>query len=61
MNGIWTQSCLDAARPIEGVPPQEEIMDTVQWRLSRCAAEGHADDEGCSNLLGAVQSHCHGA
>jgi hypothetical protein len=59
---LWLDGCLEGSNPGEavcaGVPPQTEIMKSVQWRMEQCQAHGHANDNGCTNLLASVQQYC---
>jgi hypothetical protein len=40
------------------VPPTVEIMRSAQWRADICAANGHANDQRCPNLMSAMQNYC---
>lgn len=55
--------CLQASEPspgfCDGVPPQNEIMKSANWALKKCADAGLQNDQGCEQILGAVQAHCH--
>jgi hypothetical protein len=59
---VWLTGCLEGA-PFDsafcaGVPPREEIMRTVTWRLDQCSRHGLEGDADCAKLLTAVQEHC---
>jgi hypothetical protein len=41
------------------VPKNDEILASVKYRLQVCLAHEARDQEVCSRLLDAVQSHCH--
>jgi hypothetical protein len=61
--GIFLKGCLQSA-PRDpalcvGVPATSEIMKSATWRNDICAAHGKAGDQGCANLLGAIQDVCH--
>jgi hypothetical protein len=55
--------CLQVSEPspgfCDGVPQQSEIMKSAGWRLKKCSDAGLQNDQGCQQLLGAVQAHCH--
>jgi hypothetical protein len=59
---LWLDGCLEASDPgaaiCAGVPPETEIMKSVNWRLEECQARGRPNDNACSNLLASVQSYC---
>ena len=55
--------CLEASEPspgfCDGVPPRNEIVKSVNWALKKCAGAGLQNDQGCQQILGAVQAYCH--
>lgn len=60
--GFFFEACLTAGTPdarlCDGVPRKDEILASVTWSLSRCAAADHPDDQRCTRLMGAIQRHC---
>jgi hypothetical protein len=40
-----------------GVPPLEDLQQTVLWRLQQCASLGR-EDAFCRTLMGSLQRHC---
>jgi len=59
---VFLAGCLraanDATELCAGVPPQVEIMATVNWQLEECKRRGWANNQRCTRMLGAVQTHC---
>jgi hypothetical protein len=55
--------CLQASEPspgfCDGVPPRNEILKSANWALKKCADAGLQNDQGCQQIFGAVQAHCH--
>jgi hypothetical protein len=55
--------CLQASEPspgfCDGVPQQDEIMASANWRLKKCSDAGMHKDQSCQRLFGVVQSYCH--
>lgn len=59
---VWLNGCLGTSTP-EGafcaqVPPKDEIMRTVTWRLGECSRLGLDGDKGCTRILQEVQVYC---
>jgi hypothetical protein len=61
---IFLQSCLETAtvapEMCRGIPGPTEFMKTAQWQLDECARRGRPNNQGCAQLIGAVQMYCAG-
>ncbi len=59
---IFLRACLDKAeRPAgfcDGVPMRAQLLDTAQWSVSKCSSLGHAGNQSCTRLMGAIQEAC---
>jgi hypothetical protein len=59
---MFLQHCLRTAtvapQTCEGVPAPMELMKSANWMRDECARRGHANDQRCVRLIGAVQVHC---
>jgi hypothetical protein len=59
---VWLTGCLETSTPEDAfcaqVPPKDEIMRTVTWRLGECSRLGLDADKGCTRILQGVQSYC---
>ena len=57
--------CLQASEPspgfCDGVPEQNEIMESANWTLKKCSDAGLQNDQSCQRLFGAIQAYCHGS
>ena len=57
--------CLQASEPspgfCDGVPEQNEIMESANWTLKKCSDAGMQNDQSCQRLFGAIQAYCHGS
>jgi hypothetical protein len=55
--------CLPASEPspgfCDGVPQQNEGMESDNWTLKKCSDAGMQNDQICHQLFSAVQSYCH--
>jgi hypothetical protein len=55
--------CLQASEPsagfCDGVPQQDERMESAKWTLKKCSDAGMQNDQSCQLLFSAVQSYCH--
>lgn len=62
-NQAWLQSCLDVSNRdpalCDGVPREEEIRASVDWRIRVCRERNAADPQSCAQLMGSVQRVCH--
>jgi hypothetical protein len=45
----------------DGVPEQNEIMESANWTLKKCSDAGLQNDQSCQRLFGAIQAYCHGS
>ncbi len=58
---LFLESCLAASTAssgfCDGVPPESEMMKSVEWRASQCAERGRTGS-GCSELFARVQEYC---
>jgi hypothetical protein len=56
-------ACLQASEPspgfCDGVPQQDERMESTNWTLKKCSDAGLQNDQSCQLLFSAVQSYCH--
>ncbi|HEY8461771.1 MAG TPA: hypothetical protein VIM99_15380, partial [Blastocatellia bacterium] len=54
--------CLQASEPspgfCDGVPPENEALKSINWRLRKCADAGLQGDQGCQQLFSVVQKYC---
>lgn len=59
---LWFKGCLDASRPADGtcanVPRVDEVVTSVRWIGTFCAARGMAGQGGCNGLAQELQTHC---
>ncbi len=59
---VWLNGCLGSSTPESAfcaqVPPKDEIMRTVTWRLGECSRLGLDADKGCTRILQEVQAYC---
>jgi hypothetical protein len=59
---MFTQACLSTAPETpgmcDGVPKPDAVMDTVSWSTAECKERGQSGNQFCSNVMGALQSHC---
>jgi hypothetical protein len=58
---LFLDGCLETAAPTPGlcddVPPESEIMKSVQWRMNQCKDfSGNKND--CQNIMAPVQRFC---
>jgi len=55
--------CLQASEPspgfCDGVPQQDERIESANWKLKKCSDAGMQNDQSCQLLLGAIQAYCH--
>jgi hypothetical protein len=55
--------CLQASEPspgfCDGIPQQDERMESANWTLKKCSDAGMQNDQSCQLLFGAIQSYCH--
>jgi len=55
--------CLPASEPspgfCDGVPQQNEGMESDNWKLKKCSDAGMQNDQSCQLIFSAVQSYCH--
>lgn len=62
---VWLGACLETSAIDTGfcanVPPEDELVRTVAWRVARCADLGFSGDSTCPNILAEVQRYCGGA
>ncbi len=60
-NAAFLRACLEASAKrtdvCSGVPPLEDLQQTVLWRLQQCASLGR-EDAFCRTLMGSLQRHC---
>jgi hypothetical protein len=58
---LWMEGCLEGSAPGEAlcatVPPESEIMASVNWRLAQCQQRNRTDS-ACSSLMAGAQSYC---
>ena len=61
--GIFLEGCLETAATepdlCKDVPPNTEILSSVQFRLATCAALGRQADQRCGRIVDHLQQHCH--
>ncbi|MGE0788139.1 MAG: hypothetical protein AB7S26_20880 [Sandaracinaceae bacterium] len=61
--GAWLSQCLEVSDRdpalCVGVPPESEIMRSVEWRQSYCTDRGATDVQACGNLIAGIQRVCH--
>ena len=60
---LFLEACLraaPAAASCEGVPARGDIMKSAQWAVDECARRGHAGNQDCGRLVGAVVEICGG-
>ena len=54
--------CLQTSEPspgfCDGVPTQNEILKSANWTLKKCSEAGMQNDQGCRQILSAVQTYC---
>lgn len=59
---LWIKGCLGASRPADGtcttVPRADEVVGSVRWMTTFCAAHGFANNNGCNGLAQELQAHC---
>jgi hypothetical protein len=55
--------CLEESSPspefCDGIPARGEIMKSSSWAMKKCSDVGLQNDQGCPQILGAVQAYCH--
>jgi hypothetical protein len=61
---IFVERCIARAEKkpgfCDGVPPPNEIMQTVRWVQEQCPKRGRrADDQRCQQIMQAVPPACH--
>lgn len=58
---FFLRGCLDSAKPTPGfcddVPPESEMMKSIQWQIKKSGELGVDNDNG-RQILKAIQSHC---
>ena len=59
---MWLSSCLESSQRDSAfcaeVPPADEIMRSVRWRMDECSRLGFGGDNRCQRILAEVQTHC---
>jgi hypothetical protein len=54
--------CLPVSEPSPGfcdrVPPEKEMLKSINWRLQKCSDAELQNDQGCQQLFGVVQKYC---
>lgn len=54
--------CLSVSDPspgfCDGVPRDDEILKSANWRLKKCSDAGLQNDQGCQQIFGVVQKYC---
>jgi len=59
---LWTKGCLGASRPAENtcrnVPIADEVVGSIRWMTTFCAAHGFTNKTGCNGLAQELQAHC---
>jgi hypothetical protein len=55
--------CLEERSPssgfCDGAPARGEIIKSSSWAMKKCGDVGLQNDQGCQQILGAVQAYCH--
>ncbi|HEX4945051.1 MAG TPA: hypothetical protein VFZ34_00115 [Blastocatellia bacterium] len=58
---FYLRGCLESAKPTPGfcddVPPESEIMKSIQWQLKKSGELGVDNDNG-RQILKTIQAHC---
>jgi hypothetical protein len=61
LNNLFLNGCFETTRPTgtfcEGVPRSSEMMESIRWRIKKCADE-RLSDSYCGNLFAEVQKYC---
>jgi hypothetical protein len=62
-NRVFLDGCLGKAERVAnlcvGVPPPDEIMQSVRWALGLCQGNDQEANQRCSRLLQTLQRFCH--
>jgi hypothetical protein len=60
--GGFLSVCLSVSEPspgfCDGVPPEDEILKSANWRLKKCSDAGLQNDQGCQQIFSVVQKYC---
>ncbi len=63
-HAIWLEGCLTTSTVEEsfcdGVPPEDAMMKSAEWRVRRCTELGFDQNAICREILGQVQGYCAG-
>ena len=58
---IFLEGCLETSQGeaslCDAAPPEEDLMATIYWRLSRCEERG-TSTSACNRLMGTIQEYC---
>ncbi len=59
---LWIKGCLGASRPADGtcadVPRVDDVLASIRWMTTFCAARGFPNHNGCNGLAQELQAHC---
>jgi hypothetical protein len=59
---IFLGTCLQKSAPspgfCDGIPAKGEIIKSNNWKLKKCSDAGLQNDQGCQQILDAVQEYC---
>ncbi|HEY6401976.1 MAG TPA: hypothetical protein VI479_11240 [Blastocatellia bacterium] len=60
--GAFLSVCLPVSEPspgfCDGVPPEKEVLKSINWRLQKCSDVELQNDQGCQQLFSVVQKYC---
>lgn len=59
---IFLGICLQESAPspgfCDGIPAKGEIIKSNNWKLKKCSDAGLQNDQGCQQIMDAVQEYC---
>ncbi len=59
---VFLGFCLQESAPspgfCDGIPKKGEIIKSTTWKLKKCSDAGLQNDQGCQQIMDAVQDYC---